>query len=198
MRAIASETKGATDCPASSVADFVKNLFVGKFRLRCDKEPSIMAVAEKSESENARLGSGGNLSATQLSEQRPRRTINSDNWRKTLRYDTQNRYKTRITPESAIWPQMVGGYARGAVGFTPFRAAYDRDLSQEIVAFAEPILFKILATEHRGLSSGQRLHKGDTAWEKGIWLGKSQTNPEHMVGTKSGEIEARTIEGWNR
>ena len=83
MRAIASETKGATDCLASSVADFVKNLFVGKFGLRCDKEPSIMAVAEKSESENARLGSGGNLSATQLSEQRPRRTINSDNWRTT-------------------------------------------------------------------------------------------------------------------
>ena len=73
--------EGGTDCLASSVADFLKNLFVGKFRLRCDKEPSIMAVAEKSESENARLGSGGNLSATQLSEQRPRRTITSDNWR---------------------------------------------------------------------------------------------------------------------
>ena len=47
MRAIATETKGTTDCLASSAADFVKNLFVGKFRLRCDKEPSIMAVAEK-------------------------------------------------------------------------------------------------------------------------------------------------------
>ena len=47
MRAIASETKGATDCLASSVADFLKNLFVGKFRLRCDKESSIMVVAEK-------------------------------------------------------------------------------------------------------------------------------------------------------
>ena len=47
MRAIASETKGATDSFASSVTDFEKNLFVGKFRLRCDNEPSIMAVAEK-------------------------------------------------------------------------------------------------------------------------------------------------------
>ena len=44
---IASETKGATDYLASSVAAFVKNRFVGKFRLRCDSEPSIVAVAEK-------------------------------------------------------------------------------------------------------------------------------------------------------
>ena len=47
MRATASETRGGTDRLASSVADFVKNLFVGRFRLRCDNEPSIMAVAEK-------------------------------------------------------------------------------------------------------------------------------------------------------
>ena len=29
--------KGTTDNLASSVADFVKNLFVGRFRLRCDR-----------------------------------------------------------------------------------------------------------------------------------------------------------------
>ena len=46
MRATASETEGATDYLASSVADFVKNLFVGRSRLRCGNEPSIMAVAE--------------------------------------------------------------------------------------------------------------------------------------------------------
>ena len=31
---------------ASSAADFVKNLFVGKLRLRCDNDPSIWAAAE--------------------------------------------------------------------------------------------------------------------------------------------------------
>ena len=46
VRAIASETKGATDYLAISVANFVKNLFVGRFRLRCGNEPSIMAVEE--------------------------------------------------------------------------------------------------------------------------------------------------------
>ena len=58
------------------------------------------------------------------------------------------------------------------------------EITQGIVQFAETALFKIMAPEHRGLSSGRRLHKGDTAWEKGIWLGKSETNPEHIVGTK--------------
>ena len=39
--------KGATYNLASLLADFVNNLCVGKFRLRCDNEPSIMAVTEK-------------------------------------------------------------------------------------------------------------------------------------------------------
>ena len=48
MRATASETKKrATDDLASSVADFVEDLFVGRFRRRGDNEPSIMAVAER-------------------------------------------------------------------------------------------------------------------------------------------------------
>ena len=72
IRAMASETKGGIDYLASSVADFVKNLFVGMFRLRCDNhaERAISTFGE------------------QL---------------RTLRYDTQNRNMTRITPGSVIW-----------------------------------------------------------------------------------------------
>ena len=40
-------------------------------------------------------------------------------------------------------------YARGAGGITPFGAAHDRDYTQEIAPFAEIVLFKILAPEHR-------------------------------------------------
>ena len=47
VHAIPAENKGATDDPASLVADFVKNLLVGRFGPRCDNETSIMAVAEK-------------------------------------------------------------------------------------------------------------------------------------------------------
>ena len=51
--------------------------------------------------------------------------------------------------------------------------------------FADTVLFKILAPEHRGLSSGKRLHKGNTAWDTGIWLGRSETNTEHIVRTRN-------------
>ena len=50
-----------------------------------------------------------------------------------------------------------------------------------------------MAPEHRGLLSGRRLHKGDTAWEKGIWFGKSGTDPEHIVGTENGAMGTRRI-----
>ena len=182
-------TTGAKDYFASSVADFVKNLFVGKSRLRCYSEPSIIVVAEEVKAKMPGTSGGGDFTATQLSEQLM-----------TLRYDTQTRYNSKIKPNSAIWPWMVRysgfcvtRYARGAGGITPFRAAYDRDLTQETVPFADTILLNILAQEHRGLSSGKRLHKGDTAWDRGIWLGKSVTTPEHIVWPKNGAMGTRTI-----
>ena len=55
---------------------------------------------------------------------------------------------------------MLGFVSRGT---HEERAANDRDYTHEIVPLAETILFKILAPEHRGLSAGTRLHKGDTA-----------------------------------
>ena len=96
---------------------------------------------------------------------------------RTLRYDAENRYKTQITPESTVchgWLDAgfcVTRCARGGGGITPFRAAHDRDYTQELAPFAETVLFKIMAPEHRGLSSGNRLHKGG---KSRIWLDKSE------------------------
>ena len=89
VRAISAETRGATDYLASSVADFVKNVFVGRLRLCCDKEASIMAVTLKVKArmpdrvvvENApRYSSASNGLAE-------RRTIGEQ--LRTLRYDMQ-------------------------------------------------------------------------------------------------------------
>ena len=45
------------------------------------------------------------------------------------------------------------------------------------------------------------LHKGDTAWSKGFWIGKLETNTEHFAGTRNGEMGAiiiRRLEPTNR
>ena len=119
------------------MTDFVKNLFVGKFRPRCDNETSIMAVAEKVTAKMPDQSRGEKYATTQLS-------ASNGLAERTLRYDTQNLYKTRITSESTVWPWFVKHagfcvtwYARRAGGITPFRAANDRDYTQEIVPFAE-------------------------------------------------------------
>ena len=120
MRALASETKGATDYLASSVADFVKNLFVGRFGLRCDNEPSIMAVAEnvaaKMPDRVAVATTPRRSSASNGLSERAIPTIGEQ--LRTLRYDTQNvtRRESRVTRQS-------GHGWSGAAGFCVTRYA---------------------------------------------------------------------------
>ena len=47
MRAIASETKRSPRLPCKLIGRLREKMFVGRFRLRCHNEPSIMAVAEE-------------------------------------------------------------------------------------------------------------------------------------------------------
>ena len=91
------------------LCDVRTNLFVGRCRLRCDNEPSIMAVAERVK---AKMTDGvvvetspRHSSASSLAE-RDIRTIGEQ--LRTLRYDTQNRHKTRSTADPVIWPWVVG------------------------------------------------------------------------------------------
>ena len=77
-------------------------------------------------------------------------------------------------------------------GITPIRAAYDRDYTQEIVPLAETILFQSLATEHIVDCRGKVTPEGGHCLDRGIWFGKSEANPEHIVGTENGVIGART------
>ena len=176
LRAIASETRSRR-LPCNLGGRLRENLFAWRFSLRCDTDTRPWAK----------------MLGTQVLGRAPRHSSASNGFAewairtvgeqlRTLRHDAQKRYRTQAVPSSATWPRMVRNsgfcvtrYVRGAGGTTASRAAYVRDYTQEIVALAETILFMILASEHRGMSSGKRLQKSDTAWCNGIWLGKSET-----------------------
>ena len=126
---LASEAWSAWCRPArSDVMQWVQTLY--EFRSQTGLRMSMVTPA----------CGGGDLTASQLSEQRPRRMRNRDTWRTTKELpDMTRRIVAKRTPNSLIWPWMVRyagfrvtRYARGAGGITPFRAAHDRDYTQEI------------------------------------------------------------------
>ena len=142
--------------PCKLIGRLREKKFVGRFRLRCHNEPSIMAVAEE------------------VKAKMPDRVVVETTPRYTLSEQWSRRAKSANHALLGDWPWMVRyagfcvtRYARGAGGIPPFWAANDRDFTQEIVPFADVVLFKILAPKHRGLPSGKRLHKGTMRGTKG-------------------------------
>ena len=106
VRAASADSKGATEYLGSAVADFARSLFMGKFRLRSDGEPAVVAVCNKVKEKLAdtvilettpRHSSGSNGQA-----ERAIRSIGEQ--LRTLRFDTQARYSMKLTPNLAVWP----------------------------------------------------------------------------------------------
>ncbi len=52
---------------------------------------------------------------------------------------------------------------RGGDGVSAYRAAYDRDYTQELVPFGETVMYKEPVPAHSGLRGGRRQHRGGTA-----------------------------------
>lgn len=69
-------------------------------------------------------------------------------------------------------------FAVTATGATAFRTCYDH-----IVPFGETLAYREPECASRALTAGRRRHKGDAPWGRGIWLGRSETSTEHIVGT---------------
>ena len=109
LRAIPMAGKNQADYAAASVVHFVRSLYVGRCRLRCDNEPAIMAVATRvKEKLPDRLlveNSPKYSSSSNGAAERAIRTLNEQ--LKTMRYDLEGRYGIRITPNSTVWLWMV-------------------------------------------------------------------------------------------
>jgi hypothetical protein len=68
-------------------------------------------------------------------------------------------------------------------GLTPFRKLRGREFGGAVAEFGETVLY-------HDPTPGSKFAK---KWLKGLWLGKMGTTDEHILGTASGRVLARTV-----
>ena len=55
------------------------------------------------------------------------------------------------------------------------------------------VLVRVPKPTHRALQGGKGWHKGDAVFIKGVWVGRNETEDEHIVLTPGGRVFSRTI-----
>ena len=116
-----------------------------------------------------------------------------DDEARTLRYDVEDRYGIKLTPDSVLWPWVVrhaafltARFAKRGSGTTSYQGAYGHSYTGELCPFGETVLFRIP-------KQSKRTHKADSAWRHGIWVGKAEESDEHLLATPDGIQRARTV-----
>ena len=124
-------------------------------------------------------------------------------WRgkmKTFRYDVENKYGTKLTPNHVMWSWLArhSGWTTTRFrvrsdGNTSYFAGHGHNYTGEVVPFGESVLFKAPVSHSRQKRGGKRHHKADSCWAKGIWVGKTENNDEHVVLTSEGKFTCRSV-----
>ena len=88
---------------------------------------------------------------------------------------------------------LMTRYLVKAIGMTAYAAVDGEEYRKEVVPFGEAVMVKTPVPDHRGIRPGVRAHKGDTAWVRAIWLGRSEITGEHLAGTAEGLVRSSAI-----
>ena len=96
-----------------------------------------------------------------------------------------------VVDRHAAW--LCNRYSIGATGKTPIENLNATKYTGEVCVFGETVLYRISFPHHRRVRAGERLHKADSAWHKGIWWGKAEDTDEHIVGTPRGVVRCRCV-----
>jgi len=178
-----------------------------KIRLQTDGEPAAVALAryvrlkrgEASVLHDAvqRTGPAHSSGSLGLAEAGIRRVQNQA---RALVLDVQERYKIRLHPEHGLWPWLIklsgwllDHFSVRANGRTPYMQLNDAAYRGEILKLAEVCLWRKPFPSSRSMRGGKRWQKADSAWKKGLWLGKEYLSDEHIIGTVAGVETTRTI-----
>ena len=110
---------------------------------------------------------------------------------RTMRSSLERKLNISIVPAAPIVPWMVRHgafvttrYTVRPSGRTPYEELYMTQYTSPVLMFAESVLARKIV-ENTG--------KFVSSWESGLWLGRSTTTNEHIVGTTIGVIKVRTV-----
>eukprot|EP00435_Cladocopium_sp_Y103_P033607 s961_g8.t1 len=168
------------DYMVKSLKAFVSQLGHIRITIRSDGEPTILQVSQELRDElNKPRGKEAEVKAHL--EQAPRyshqtmgavgaaqRTLKGDFL--TLMSDLKEKANLRTAYEDAFGGQYTG----------------------QILPFGEVLLFKVPHSA-TGRKAGGRILKGDSTWERGIFLGKVNETDEFLVGNIKGVHSVRTV-----
>ena len=87
----------------------------------------------------------------------------------------------------------ISRYKPKGNGMTAYKQAYGEHHTHEVVPLAEVVLVRVPKPTHRALQSGERWHKRDAVFIKGVWVGRSDLSDEHILLTPGDRVFSRTI-----
>ena len=112
---------------------------------------------------------------------------------RTLLADLESNYGVRLVESSVLIPWVIrhsgwllSRFSQDSAKHTPFQRVHGRVYTGDVFTFAETILGK------ECLSAPERRPKLEDGFVRGIWLGRSTSSGEHLLGTTAGVVRCRT------
>ena len=198
-------SKEADDFTVKEVNKFIRQMGHRKVDVRCDNEPAPKAIQGKLLALRSAAGEPTVITNGKTKDSQSMGLVETNirRWRGklcTLRFDVEAKYGRKLTPSHLLWSwiarhagQLITKFQPRNDGTTPHFGAFGHSYTGEVLPFCETVHFKAPLSKSRQRKGGTRVLKADTAWAKGLWVGKSDNNDEHIVLTPEGKMTARTV-----
>ena len=183
--------KETSDYSATGLIKFIESFFHKHVRLRCDGEPATVALANNVKNMAGDLVKFETTPKHSSASNPAERAIQAvEEQSRTIRADCQVRFGSSETfgADKPIWAWLlrhagwqISRYKPKGNGMTAYEQACGEHYTHEVVPFVEIVLVRVPKPTHRGLQGGQRWHKGDAVFIKGVRVGRSDLSDEHIV-----------------
>ena len=198
-------------CVVQVITSFITQLGYTTVKLRSDNEPVIKKVVRMIAGSLREKKAPGAEGIKITFEETPRYSSQSlgsmGAFQKllrgdvlTLRYAVEATYGVTIHTSHNLWPWLVrwASFLRNRFAVksnqkTAYQDAFDTPYTSPILPFAETVMFKVPVSKARRTHSRAVVGKGETTWIRGIFLGRSISSNEYLVGTEDGVITGRSL-----